>query len=306
MDKLIGVYRITNIKNDKIYIGESEDIPRRWVEHITELVSNEHCNYKLQEDFNKYGIKNFQFDVIESIIFNKVNKFKCKMTLLCREHYYINKYNSINKGYNIVDSLYDVINNKKDIFLRDKIQSQETYFSIKTFLKENPNLYKEPEEMKCNNITTKQKECIGDNKSTKDILIKQKKEKKESIQLNENEIRISNLYHNMLDNKLLDYISPQINLELFKSILQYNKLLYYDAGFKITKFSLDNNLLRYNDEQVKQTNNIIIVSKSGIDLIHKIFNENNIKQITLDIIDSFKGTTVERNNYLPYIDYFKE
>lgn len=61
MDKLSGIYKITNIQNSKVYIGESEDIPRRWIEHLTELVTNKHYNYKLQEDFNKYGIDNLKF-----------------------------------------------------------------------------------------------------------------------------------------------------------------------------------------------------------------------------------------------------
>ena len=92
MDKLAGVYKITNKQNSKIYIGESEDISHRWIEHVTDLVCGEHCNSKLQIDFNIYGIKNFEFDVLETFKIdendNNNSSFKLKMTLLCREYVY--------------------------------------------------------------------------------------------------------------------------------------------------------------------------------------------------------------------------
>lgn len=68
MDKLAGIYKITNKQNNKIYIGESEDIAHRWIEHITDLVCGEHCNSKLQTDFDIYGIKNFEFDILQTTI----------------------------------------------------------------------------------------------------------------------------------------------------------------------------------------------------------------------------------------------
>ena len=33
----IGIYKITNLKNGKFYIGSSKNIDRRWWEHINEL-----------------------------------------------------------------------------------------------------------------------------------------------------------------------------------------------------------------------------------------------------------------------------
>jgi len=68
MDRLAGIYKIENIKNGKIYIGESEDIPRRWVEHLTELILKGHHSYKLQNDFNEYSISDFNFEVVETIL----------------------------------------------------------------------------------------------------------------------------------------------------------------------------------------------------------------------------------------------
>ena len=43
----IGIYKITNLKNGKFYIGSSKDMDRRWYEHINELNKNIHINKKL-------------------------------------------------------------------------------------------------------------------------------------------------------------------------------------------------------------------------------------------------------------------
>lgn len=32
---MIGIYKITNVKNNKIYVGQSNDIYRRFYEHQT-------------------------------------------------------------------------------------------------------------------------------------------------------------------------------------------------------------------------------------------------------------------------------
>ena len=99
-----GIYKITNIKNNKVYIGESLNIIKRWSEHINELKNNNHCNYKLQNDFNKYGINNFKFEVIlylDESIKNYVDKY----LLIYYEDKYIKEYNSISSGYNIENTL---------------------------------------------------------------------------------------------------------------------------------------------------------------------------------------------------------
>jgi hypothetical protein len=45
-----GIYMI--IINNKIYIGESFDLQRRWQEHKQDLINNCHSNYMLQQEFN--------------------------------------------------------------------------------------------------------------------------------------------------------------------------------------------------------------------------------------------------------------
>lgn len=63
-----GIYKITNTKNGKFYIGRAEGKKgffRRWYEHRRSLRKNSHgCAY-LQRSYNKYGESCFTFEVLE-------------------------------------------------------------------------------------------------------------------------------------------------------------------------------------------------------------------------------------------------
>lgn len=109
-----GIYKITNKINNKIYIGESLDIKRRWEEHINDLNNNNHHSYKLQNDWNTYGKDNFNFQVI-SMLDDSISNFIDKYILLIYESKYIEEYNSIYEGYNIEKTINKVINKKKII-----------------------------------------------------------------------------------------------------------------------------------------------------------------------------------------------
>ena len=122
-----GIYKITNKVNNKIYIGSSKNITYRWKQHIDSLESGNHHNSRLQSDWNKYGITNFTFEVIESI--------KNDDNLLKREQRYIDKYKSYNPeiGYNIAIACtegrkieYEAKENiKKTILKIDKIPKED-------------------------------------------------------------------------------------------------------------------------------------------------------------------------------------
>ena len=59
-----GVYQIINQVNNKHYIGSSVDIKKRWAQHKSRLKSGTHGNQHLQRAWQKYGEKNFEFEII--------------------------------------------------------------------------------------------------------------------------------------------------------------------------------------------------------------------------------------------------
>lgn len=61
----IGIYQIRNIKNNKIYIGQTSDrfIERYW-NHLWKLRNKKHDNNHLQRSFDKYGEECFEFSII--------------------------------------------------------------------------------------------------------------------------------------------------------------------------------------------------------------------------------------------------
>ena len=70
-NKISGVYKITNIVTHVFYIGSSNDCDKRIKDHFKKLQDQKHANLKLQNAFNKHGIENFKFEILEIIIKNK-------------------------------------------------------------------------------------------------------------------------------------------------------------------------------------------------------------------------------------------
>ena len=84
-----GIYKIENILNGKIYIGQSIEIERRWQKHLS---AND--NFLIHKAIKKYGKENFHFSIIEECDASLLNEKEC---------YWIKFYNSvIPNGYNMI------------------------------------------------------------------------------------------------------------------------------------------------------------------------------------------------------------
>lgn len=87
------IYKITNVLNGKSYIGKtSRSFEVRKGEHLRSYL-NENKTSVLYRAMRKYGIENFQFDIIEDNIPNEL--------LSQKEQDYIKIFNSYYQGYNM-------------------------------------------------------------------------------------------------------------------------------------------------------------------------------------------------------------
>lgn len=81
------IYKITNLINNKVYIGQTSfSLSKRWQEHIKD---SERFDRPLYRAFHKYGIENFNIELIEET--DSPNE---------REVYWIKSYNAFHNGYN--------------------------------------------------------------------------------------------------------------------------------------------------------------------------------------------------------------
>lgn len=62
-----GIYKITCVDNGRIYIGQTDNINRRFRHHQNNLKNNNHGNSKLQNSWNKYGESSFIFEMLAEI-----------------------------------------------------------------------------------------------------------------------------------------------------------------------------------------------------------------------------------------------
>lgn len=92
---MIGIYKFTNLINNKSYIGQSIDISKRYYQHsVNHLNPNQkEYNTYFYKALRKYGFNNFNFMILEITDTNKLDE---------REQYWINYYksNDSNFGYN--------------------------------------------------------------------------------------------------------------------------------------------------------------------------------------------------------------
>lgn len=63
--KKSGIYKIKSIKTNRIYIGSAINISLRWKRHKRDLTNSKHHSTFLQRHFNKYGIDDLEFSIIE-------------------------------------------------------------------------------------------------------------------------------------------------------------------------------------------------------------------------------------------------
>ena len=93
MNNTKGIYAIRNKITGCAYIGQSVvSIENRWSSHIAVLKKGKHTNKFLQDDWDKYGIDNYEFIILEEV--------DDKSKIDEREIYWIAKYKEDGKAFN--------------------------------------------------------------------------------------------------------------------------------------------------------------------------------------------------------------
>lgn len=87
-----GIYKLTNLKNQKVYIGQAANLADRWKDHIKAGLGIDTPNNMLYTAMIKDGVENFTFEVLEECERSALND---------RETYYIEFYRSQEHGYNM-------------------------------------------------------------------------------------------------------------------------------------------------------------------------------------------------------------
>ncbi len=87
-----GVYAIQCLANGKSYVGSTENLVRRQVEHFRLLRRIRHSNSYLQNAWNRYGENTFIFVIL---------KYCSKRSLLKCEQSFIDKMNTYECGFNL-------------------------------------------------------------------------------------------------------------------------------------------------------------------------------------------------------------
>lgn len=64
-NKICGVYGIQNTLTGEWYVGQSQNVGKRFTTHLRNLAAGHHENEHLQRSFNKYGGDHFTFQVLE-------------------------------------------------------------------------------------------------------------------------------------------------------------------------------------------------------------------------------------------------
>lgn len=92
--KCVCIYSISNDVNNKIYIGSTINLYDRIRQHKYDFINRPNYTAKLYNDMKKIGIEHFYVNIIEEV------SVITQTELHNLESYYIDKFDTINNGYN--------------------------------------------------------------------------------------------------------------------------------------------------------------------------------------------------------------
>lgn len=121
------IYKITNLKNEKFYIGKTSNIERRWKEHLSLVGKKRHPFY---DAIAHYGAENFIIEIVDKTDVSLIDDLERKWILETK---------AIEFGYNITEGGTggDTFSNKSDEL------KQITREKLRKYMLENNPMYNE-------------------------------------------------------------------------------------------------------------------------------------------------------------------
>ena len=97
MQKICGIYKITNTATGDFYIGSSKNVKSRWAVHKCKSTWKRFPNNPMYLDMQKYGVDKFVFEIIAEVEADKLKEMEQEFIETLQP-----TYNNINaKGLNI-------------------------------------------------------------------------------------------------------------------------------------------------------------------------------------------------------------
>ena len=225
-----GIYMIRNNINNNYYIGSSINLNRRKNSHFSKLRKNKHVNKKLQNSYNKYGQKNFEWIILKPCDKDSLQK---------EEQKYLNLYFNDKNNLNLVKEAYSM--NGKNHPMYNKHHTEETKKKIK--MARQKQIIKHSEE-------TKKKIGEGNRNKIMSKKSKQKisKSKKGSLSWNKGK-KIKG------KDRILFPEDVIINIIILYNkgySIEYIRKLYNYSWDTIKKLLLNNNIKTYNISEQKR------------------------------------------------------
>lgn len=88
-----GIYKVTNIDTNEVYIGKSTSVGTRWINHIKSAEGLDGvADSQFQRALRDYGVENFTWELLEEVPKEKLTE---------REKYYIQFFDTTHYGYNM-------------------------------------------------------------------------------------------------------------------------------------------------------------------------------------------------------------
>lgn len=141
--KISCIYKIVNLKNEKVYVGSTRSYIKRIASHKNLLIKNKHPNSYLQSSWNKYGSEYFEFSIIENAEPEKLIKLETSYIKLFKSDdrklgYNQQKPSNSRAGFEHTNESKQKISKSRSGIYHSKIAKQQISQSMKKIVVNRP------------------------------------------------------------------------------------------------------------------------------------------------------------------------